>query len=202
MQLSGGGPVGGRPGADEGDGSREAIAAAAVRLFVEQGYDATTVDQIAREAGSSRATVFRYFGSKEDILFARYHRELEELCAGVRGRKGSDGRRARTVLLELAKRLQADGDAFRLELRLIRGNPRLRARALVTMHAWAGILAQALSDGRSSDVDTMPARILAHSGVAALQESICIWFTATPETSLVDLATEALRLALPARRRS
>lgn len=202
MRLSGGGPVGTRPRDDGGEESREAIAAAAVRLFVEHGYDATTVDQIAREAGSSRATVFRYFGSKEDILFARYQRELEELCAGVRSRKGSDSQRARTVLLELASRLQADGDTFRLELQLIRGNPRLRARALVAMHAWAGILAQELSYGRTGDVDTMPTRILSHSGVAALQESICIWQAANPGTSLVDLATEALRLALPARRRS
>jgi AcrR family transcriptional regulator len=173
-----------------------------VRLFVKQGYDATTVDQIAREAGSSRATVFRYFGSKEDILFARYRREFEELCAGLRGRKGSDSRRARGVLLELADRLQADRDAFRLELRLIIGNPRLQARALVTMHAWAGILAHELSRDRSDDAAELPARIAAHSGVAALQEAICIWHTAGPEASLAELATEALRLALPAGRRS
>lgn len=194
--------MGDRPGIDEGDGSREAIAAVAVRLFVEQGYDATTVDQIARAAGSSRATVFRYFGSKEDILFARYQRELKEVSAGVRSRKGSDSRRARGVLLELADRLQADGDSFHLELQLITGNPRLQARALVTMHALAGILAQELSRDRCDDAPDLPARIAAHSGVAALQEAICIWFTAWHEASLAELASEALRLALPAGRRN
>ena len=44
------------------------IAETAMRLFLEQGFDATTIDQIAREAGISRRSFFRYFGTKEDIV--------------------------------------------------------------------------------------------------------------------------------------
>ncbi|MZD08915.1 TetR family transcriptional regulator [Streptomyces sp. SID5785] len=47
--------------------SRE-ILETALRLFVEQGYDETTVAQIARESGVSQRTLFRYFGTKEDLL--------------------------------------------------------------------------------------------------------------------------------------
>lgn len=187
---------------DDATGARGSISTTAVRLFICQGYDSTTVEQIAREAGSSRATVFRHFRSKEDILFHRYDRELRELCASVQGRKGSAARRARDVLLELAARLEADADAFRLELQLITGNPKLRSRALVMLHAWAGVLAGELVTPDHHDGE-LPARVLAHSGVAALQEAICLWGRTKPgtETSLVDLATEALRIALPAGRR-
>jgi AcrR family transcriptional regulator len=47
--------------------SRE-ILETALRLFAEQGYDETTIAQIAREAGVSQRTLFRYFGTKEDLL--------------------------------------------------------------------------------------------------------------------------------------
>ncbi|WP_329459437.1 TetR/AcrR family transcriptional regulator [Streptomyces sp. NBC_01497] len=47
--------------------SRE-ILETALRLFTEQGYDETTIAQIAREAGVSQRTLFRYFGAKEDLL--------------------------------------------------------------------------------------------------------------------------------------
>ena len=40
----------------------------ALRLFTEQGYDETTIAQIAREAGVSQRTLFRYFGTKEDLV--------------------------------------------------------------------------------------------------------------------------------------
>src|ERR1039457_1593836 len=58
----------------------------AVRLFLAQGCDKTTVDQVAAEAGLSRASFFRYFGSKEDVLLGH----LEEL-----GHKVADALAAR-----------------------------------------------------------------------------------------------------------
>src|SRR5882762_5510974 len=64
--------------------TREAIRRAAYRLFAEQGYDATPVDQIAAEADVSPSTVFRYFPTKEDIVLTD---EYDEPMADVlRGR--------------------------------------------------------------------------------------------------------------------
>jgi AcrR family transcriptional regulator len=45
------------------------ISDAALRLFADQGFEATTIAQIAREAGVSQRTLFRYFGTKEDLVF-------------------------------------------------------------------------------------------------------------------------------------
>ena len=61
------------------------ILATALRLFTEQGYDETSVAQIARESGVSQRTLFRYFGSKEDLLGGGQQRFGQVLAAAVAG---------------------------------------------------------------------------------------------------------------------
>src|ERR1700712_710110 len=51
-------------------GTRERLVLAAVDLFVEQGYDATTVAQIAERAGVTKRTFFRHFPDKRELLVA------------------------------------------------------------------------------------------------------------------------------------
>jgi AcrR family transcriptional regulator len=63
--------------------TRVSLATAAVRLFREQGYEATTVEDIARAAGSSSSTFFRYFGTKEDVLFFNIREVLDTFRAFV-----------------------------------------------------------------------------------------------------------------------
>jgi AcrR family transcriptional regulator len=57
----------------------EEIARAAIELFTRDGFEATTVDAIAAEAGCSRRTFYRYFGSKEDVLFQDLPTAFERL---------------------------------------------------------------------------------------------------------------------------
>ncbi|HWU28147.1 MAG TPA: helix-turn-helix domain-containing protein, partial [Microbacterium sp.] len=56
----------GRPRAS----SRETLAEAACELFLEQGYEATSVVDIAQRAGVSRSSFFNYFSSKSDVLWS------------------------------------------------------------------------------------------------------------------------------------
>jgi AcrR family transcriptional regulator len=59
--------------------SAEILADAASELFLENGYDGTTVDQIAQRAGVSRATFFNYFGGKADLFWVDLDRSLAQL---------------------------------------------------------------------------------------------------------------------------
>ena len=68
-------------------GARERLVFAAVDLFNEQGYDATTVAEIAARAGVTKSTFFRYFPDKREILVAGQE-TLSELLAGHRRRSG------------------------------------------------------------------------------------------------------------------
>ena len=64
--------------------TREEIAAAAMRLFGERGFDAVTVAEIARAAEVSEKTVFNYFPSKEDLIVHRGQEKTAALIEAIR----------------------------------------------------------------------------------------------------------------------
>jgi AcrR family transcriptional regulator len=64
-------------------GARERLVVAAVDLFTEQGYDASTVAQIAERAGVTRSTFFRYFPDKRNVLEAGYETLSQLLAEGI-----------------------------------------------------------------------------------------------------------------------
>jgi AcrR family transcriptional regulator len=87
--------------------TRESLIDAAARLFLERGVDGTTMDDIAAAAGTSRTSVFNYFGYKEAILVeigARYVRTIGEAADGATERPPDAPPRelARSALLPLA----------------------------------------------------------------------------------------------------
>jgi AcrR family transcriptional regulator len=64
-------------------GARQRIVAAAVALFAEQGYDATSVNQVVAEAGVAKGALYHYFGSKDDLLYEVYRELVDRQLAGL-----------------------------------------------------------------------------------------------------------------------
>ncbi|SHG23689.1 TetR family transcriptional regulator [Geodermatophilus nigrescens] len=87
------GERGGRPPVS----SAHEVAAVAQRIFVERGFDATSVDDVAAAAGISRRTFFRYFPTKADVLFVDSPREVERFRAGLAAGRTGESWRARVV---------------------------------------------------------------------------------------------------------
>jgi AcrR family transcriptional regulator len=63
--------------AEQQQRTREGVLSAADRLFVERGFHATSVDQIAQAAGYTKGAVYSNFAAKEDVFFAVYERRME-----------------------------------------------------------------------------------------------------------------------------
>ncbi|HWS51475.1 MAG TPA: helix-turn-helix domain-containing protein [Microbacterium sp.] len=112
---------------------RSAVVAAALELFQQQGYDQTSVEQIARAAGVSRSTFFRQFGGKEDVVFADHEVLLDEVRAFLD--EGHDD--PWIAVCEASERVFAhfarDPEMARRRYHIVRQVPVLREREIITV---------------------------------------------------------------------
>ena len=141
--------------------TRAAIHDAGMRLFAEQGFAGTTVDQIAEAADVSRATVFHYFPTKEDIVFGDAPLAVEALAEALRGRPAIPA--VREWLGGLAGWIEPD---LVLQLRLVREVPGVGARRFQLYGDFERVLADALEQELGA---RMPAELAAATLLAGLR---------------------------------
>ena len=113
--------------------ARTLVVAAALELFEGQGFEATSVEQIAQAAGVSRSTFFRQFGGKEDVVFADHEVLLDELREWL-----AKGHRDPWVAVcqaseRVFRHFAADPEVARRRYRVVRQVPALREREIVTV---------------------------------------------------------------------
>jgi AcrR family transcriptional regulator len=121
--------------------TRLAIHQAGMRLFAERGFGATTVDDIAEAAEVSRATVFAYFPTKEEIVFGDAATAIDALAAILREGDTPTIAAVRGWLAELTGWLEPE---LLLQLRLRREAPSVAARRLQIYSQLEGVIAAAL----------------------------------------------------------
>jgi len=122
--------------------TRIAIRDAAMRLFAERGFTKTTMDQIAEAADVSRATVFTYFASKEEIVFGDAGAAVEALSAMLAGEtEAGTIATVRSWLGELDGWIEPE---LMLQLKLAREVPTIGARRLGLYGAIERVVADAL----------------------------------------------------------
>ncbi|MFI9386391.1 TetR/AcrR family transcriptional regulator [Kutzneria sp. NPDC052558] len=118
---------------------RSQIAAAAVDLFVEHGFEQTTVDQIATAVGMSQRSVFRYFATKEDMAVDGLVERGPEVLAALRARPDTEPPHvALRQALNLCLGLRADTDLRRA--RLFAETPALRLAIMRKHLQWTELL--------------------------------------------------------------
>ncbi|AMM33748.1 transcriptional regulator [Sinomonas atrocyanea] len=108
------------------------VAAAAVRLYAEHGYEATSADQIAAAAGLSRSTFFRQFRSKEDVVFADHDTLLEQAEAFLAEAHEDPWEAVCRAAGLVFEHFAGLGDLAQLRYRVVNQEPGLRDKELVT----------------------------------------------------------------------
>ncbi|NUW46027.1 TetR family transcriptional regulator [Nonomuraea rhodomycinica] len=117
------------------------VARTAMSLFLERGFEATTIDDIAAAAGISRRSFFRYFGTKEDIVLGDLAARGELIRKELEARPATED--AWTALLNALRHTPRPGqdDATTLQIsKMLYGTPSLRARSLEKHLQWQALL--------------------------------------------------------------
>ncbi|WP_125131291.1 TetR/AcrR family transcriptional regulator [Microbacterium sp. 10M-3C3] len=118
---------------------RAAVAAAAIELFAEQGFEQTSVEQIAQAAGVSRSTFFRQFGGKEDVVFADHEELLRALAAYLARDHDDPWAAVCEASIDVFRHFAADPQLARRRYAVVRGVPVLREREIVTVFRYERI---------------------------------------------------------------
>jgi len=172
------------------------ITETALRLFAEQGFDATTVDQIARAAGISRRSFFHYFGSKEDVVLGDLEALGQQVRAALEARPATET--AWEALREAFKTLRGpDTEAVtRLQVaHMYADAPTLRARHLEKHLRWQELLApdieRRLGVPPGSTADPRARAVIA-AALACLDTAVEAWRRSDGAADPVELFDQAV----------
>ena len=172
-----------------GDDARRRLRDAALELFRERGYDATTTAEIAARAGVTERTFFRHFPDKREALFDGEHAFRDALAAGVRAAPADLAPMAALLwsFRSVEPMLLANRAFSEPRQAVIAGSPALQERVLMKTAGLVGALAEAL---RQRGVEAPLAALAAQTGMAAFSYAAGAWF-ADPASGMDTHLTRA-----------
>lgn len=172
-------------------GARERLEGAAMELFMERGFEQTTVAEIASRAGLTERTFFRYFADKREVLFSGAS-ELEEVFVSAVSATPAATAPMDAVgaaLVAVAPLLQERGAFARRRQGIITAHDDLRERELVKLASLASAMAATL---RSKGVAEPAASLAAESGIAVFKVAFERWQMARAGTDFAVVIEECL----------
>ncbi|HUZ53916.1 MAG TPA: TetR family transcriptional regulator [Streptosporangiaceae bacterium] len=184
--------------------TRAAIREHALRLFREQGYDATTVDQIAEAADVSPSTFFRYFPTKEDVVLLD---EFDVLAVGAFEAQSADLSPVAAFRAAARAAFSSLGEDELARLRetaeLTLTVPEIRARAMDEFARTIGVIAQAAARRSGRDPNDFAVRNVAGAIVGVIMAATMPWSDWAEEAAgsdmldRIDAALAHLEAGLP-----
>ena len=182
--------------------TREALGRAALRLFAKRGFDHVTVEDIATACDVSPRTFFRYFGAKEDVLFADGDAYRERLLAALDEQPPDRAPvdRLQAAMHELAAAYVEQWDTIRRRHRVVQSTPSLRSRAAERQQRWEADLVEHLRrSAGAAKVRDLDLRLIVAATTAALRIAVEAWIEADDSGDLpgiVDDVFQRLRAGL------
>lgn len=186
---------------------RRHISDTATRLFMQHGFDAVSVEQVAREADVSKATIFNYFECKEDLLLDRAPQMIQHVRNALADSRAAEALPAlRNALVELvigANPLAGSGSGVASFWAMVASNPSLRARAQQQGEELTAEVAQLLQPAYRKDAPLVATLAIAawwfawRQAVESLQAGHSIPRVRKQQRTTIERAFSALEIAFP-----
>ena len=173
--------------------TRRAIRAAAYKRFAAQGYEGTTVDQIAADAEVSPSTFFRYFPTKEDLVITDDYDPIME--AELRSRPADESileSLLQAMVQPLRTVLVNEREDLLLRMRLLQQNPAVRARSLVETNRSRDMLLRVFAERTGRPAKGLGLRVQIAALLAVSAETVEYWAEHDGEDDLIELLEQAL----------
>jgi len=187
------GERGGRPAAT----SAHELAAVAQRLFVERGFDRTTIEEVAAAAGISRRTFFRYFSTKADVLFVESPREVQQLRDRLAGAPADEPYplALQRAVVEALAFPPHEHEYVRQRAQLVLAEPALQAHATTIFAEWRSVASGFVAARLGCGADDLVPVAMGHAVLATTMAAHEHW-VAHPGTRLADALEAAAAVLL------
>jgi TetR/AcrR family transcriptional regulator, regulator of mycofactocin system len=174
--------------------SRAELEHVAFDLFGRQGFERTTIDDIAAAAGIGRRTFFRYFPSKNDVAWGDFDKELSRMRAQLKSVS------RRTPLMDAIRVAivdfnRIDPDQVRWHRRrmdLILRTPALQAHSTLRYAAWREVIAEFVADRTGQPADALTPRTIAYTALGVAVAAYEQWLE-TEDADLGGMLDTAMR---------
>lgn len=161
-----------------------------MELYLEQGFEQTTVAEIGERAGVTARTFFRYFADKREVLFAGSELLQDKMVGALEAApKSASPMDAVAAALDATARVLLDREYSARRQTVIAGNAELQERELIKM----ATLSRALSDGlRARGVPDPQASLAAEAGIAVFRVAFERWVGGSEDRELAQVMRESL----------
>jgi AcrR family transcriptional regulator len=175
---------------------RDEVMRAAWLLFAEQGFEATTVEQIAQAAGMSRRTFFRYFAGKDELILDKLLEAGDRLADALRARPADESAWAalRGAFDSVVAGQEQNPEAARRLGQLLRDEPSTRGTMEVRRRRWTATLGPLVAERLPAGTPLTGAAV-AGAAVACLDAAQDAWFE-DPDSRFAD-HLDAAMAAIP-----
>ncbi len=165
-----------------------------MRLFVEHGFDETTVDEIGRVVGINRRTLFRYYDSKNDIVWGEFSEQLQRLHDALRA-----GPEDEPITEAVRRSVVAFNDwgpeslpVLRVRMDLITSVPALQAHSTLRYAEWCQVIADFVAERLDVAPDGHVPQVVAQTALGVAIATYRVWVRTGGD--LLDQLDQGFRL--------